>query len=192
MERDVGVGAIFAEIDFAGVERPGINVNAHGALLEFRKIKHLMDGFEGIDVCGMDSVHFVDVRGNEAAGAAVGPGGVAVLDMKILDFEAADGRGHPAILIAMIVDAAELSDLPANGHALEEIVLEDEIAGVIPFGPEEIFFDGFGADGVGQDEVLNIFEGEVALGNSGEFLDPIGDVELRRKSVGHGKPRRRL
>jgi len=36
-------------------------------------------------------------------------GSVAVFDAEILHFEPADGRGHPAILIAMIVDAAELA-----------------------------------------------------------------------------------
>jgi hypothetical protein len=38
MERDVGVGAFIAVIDFAHVEGLGVNVNADGALIVFGKI----------------------------------------------------------------------------------------------------------------------------------------------------------
>ena len=87
-----------------------------------------------------------------------------VFNAEILDFQAADGRGHPAVLIAMIVDAAVLADFPADGHALEKLVFENEIAGVIAFGKKKIFVDCFGADGVADDVVLDVFEREVALG----------------------------
>jgi hypothetical protein len=117
----------------------------------------------------------VDFRGNDFAGTA---GGVFFFDAKILDFQAADGSGHPAILIAMIVNAAVLPDFPADGHALEEIILEDEIARVIAFGEEAILVERFGTDGVLDDIVLDIFERKVALGDSGEALDPIGDGQL--------------
>ena len=36
VERDVAVGALFFRVDFAGVERFGIDVDADGALIEFR------------------------------------------------------------------------------------------------------------------------------------------------------------
>ncbi len=111
---------------------------------------------------GMRAVHLVDFRGNDFAGAAAR---VFLFDTKILDFQAADGCGHPAILIAMIVDAAVLTDFPANGHALEEIVFENEIAGVIAFGEEEIFFERLGTDGVVDDVVLNVFEREGTIGD---------------------------
>jgi len=110
----------------------------------------------------MRAVHFVDFRGNDFAGAA---GGVFLFDAKILDFQAADGSGHPAILITMIVNPAVLADFPADRHALEEIVFENEIAGVIAFGEEEIFFERFGAHGMVDDEVLNVFEREGAIGD---------------------------
>ena len=63
----------------------------------------------------------------------------------------------------MIVDAAGLADLPADGHALEDIVLEDEIAGVVALGEEAILFERFGTDGVALDVVLDFFESEIAL-----------------------------
>jgi 23S rRNA (adenine2503-C2)-methyltransferase len=134
---------------------------------------------------GMGSVHFVDFRGNNFAGAAAR---VFFIDTKILDFQAADGSGHPAVLIAMIVDAAVLADFPADGHALEEIVFKNEIAGVVAFGEEEVFFDRFGTDGVANDVVLNIFERKIALGDRGEAFDPVGDGEwLDGELFWHGK-----
>jgi len=129
VEGDVAVGALFELIDFAGVERLGVNVNADGALIVFGQIENLMDGFEGIDVDGIGGVHFVDVGGDESTGAGVVGDGVAIFDTKILDLQAADGGGHPAVLVAMIVDAGELADFPADGHTFEKIVFENEVAG---------------------------------------------------------------
>ena len=175
VERDVAVSAFFALIDFATVERLGVDMDADGALIEFRQVQDLMNGFEGIDVHGMSAIHLIDFRGNDLAGTA---GGVFLFDAKILDFQAADGSGHPAILVAMIVDAAVLADFPADGHALEKIVFEDEIPGVVALGEEAIFFEALGADGVVEDIVLDVFEREIALGDGGEGFDPVGDGEL--------------
>ena len=123
----------------------------------------------------MGSVHFVDFCGNDFAGAA---GCVFLFDAEILDFQAADGSGHPTVLVAMIVDAAVLADFPADGHTLKEIVFENEIAGVIPFREEEIFFQRLGFDGVLDDVVLDGFESEGALGDGREAFDPVGDGKL--------------
>jgi hypothetical protein len=123
----------------------------------------------------MGSVHFVDFRGNDLAGAA---GCVFFFDTEILDFQAADGSGHPTVLVAMIVDTAVLADFPTDGHALEDRVFENEIAGVVAFGEEEIFFEGFGTDGMVEDIALDGFKSEVALGDGGEAFDPIRDGEL--------------
>lgn len=78
----------------------------------------------------------------------------------------------------MIVNAAGLADFPADGHALEEIIFENEIARVIAFGEKAIFVERFGAHGVLDDVVLDIFEGEAALGNGRKAFDPVGDGEL--------------
>ena len=123
----------------------------------------------------MSAVHFVDFRGDDFASAA---GSVFLFYTKILDFQAADGSGHPAVLVAMIVDAAVLADFPADGHALEKIVFENEIARVVALGEEAIFFEALGADGMVEDVILDVFEREVALGDGGEGFDPIGDGEL--------------
>jgi hypothetical protein len=78
----------------------------------------------------------------------------------------------------MIVDAAVLADFPTDGHALEDRVFENEIAGVVAFGEEEVFFERFGADGMVEDIVLDGFESEAALGKGGEAFDPVYDGEL--------------
>ncbi len=78
----------------------------------------------------------------------------------------------------MIVDAAVLADFPANGHTLEEIVFENEIARVIALGKEAVLVKRFRADGVVEDVVLDVFEREAALGDGDKTLDPVGDSQL--------------
>src|SRR5882757_177130 len=91
----------------------------------------------------------------------------------------------------MIVDAGELADFPADGHTFEEIVFENEIAGVAALGEKKIFFEGVGADVILDDEVLDIFEGEIPGGDGGEILDPVGDGKLGGgEIVEHRKPPR--
>src|ERR1700690_3268976 len=96
----------------------------------------------------------------------------------------------------MIVDAAVLSDFPADGHALEKLVLENQIPRVIPLGKENILVECLRTHNVADDVVLHIFEGEVALGNGSEALDPIrGGERFDGELIWHGKeiipPKRR-
>jgi len=191
VERDVAVGAFFELVDLAGVERLRVDVNADGPLIVLGEIENLVDRFERIDVAGIGGVHFVDVGRDKATRARVVGNGLAVFDTKVLDFEPADGSGHPAILVTMIVDAGELADFPADGHAFKEVVLEDEIAGVAAPGEIEIFLERFGADVVANDKVLDVFQGEILCGDGGEIFDPVGNGELfGDKIVGHEKPPR--
>src|SRR5258708_24990445 len=104
--------------------------------------------------------------------------GVALLHTKILHSQPPDRSGHPAVLVAMIMNAAELPDLPANGHALKYVVLENQVACVIAAGEEEIFVQGFRTNGVLHDVVLDGFQGELALRDGGEVLHPIRDGQL--------------
>jgi hypothetical protein len=175
VQRDIGIGTLLSEIDLARVKRLGINVNTDGTLLEFREIENLVDRFERIDIGRMGSVHFVDVGGDDATRTV---GGVALLDAKILDLQPADGSHHPAVLVTMIVDAAELADFPADGHTFEDVIFEYKIAGVVAFGKEEVFVEGFRTDKMAKDIVLNIRECEFAIGDTGETLDPVRNGEL--------------
>ena len=185
VQRDVGVSSFIAVVDFAHIERLGIDVDADSALLKFGQIQNLVNRFERIHVGRMRRIHFVRVGGSEVTGVFRG---VVLLDAEILYFQAADRCRHPTILVAMIVDAAELADFPADGHTFEHIVLENQVAGVTAFGKEKVFLERFGTDGVVENVVLNSFQGEVAVGDGGEIFDPIGDVELFDGELfGHGK-----
>ena len=178
VERDIAVGAFFELVDFAGVKGLGIDVNADGALIVFGEIQNLVNGFEGIDIAGIGSVHFVNVGRHKPTGAGVVGKGMAVFNAEILNFEAADGGRHPAVLVAMVVNARELADFPADGHAFEEIVFEDQVAGVTALREIEIFFERFRADVMADDEVLDVFKGKILCGDGGEIFDPVGDGEL--------------
>jgi hypothetical protein len=81
-------------------------------------------------------------------------------------------------LVAVIVDAAELADLPADGHALEDLVLENEVASVISLGEEEVIFQRLGKHGVLQDVILNCIERELVFGNGRQACNPLADGEL--------------
>src|SRR5437879_4857101 len=98
----------------------------------------------------MGGIEVVKFGGDNVASAR---GGVAVDHAIILDAQAADGRGHPAILVAMIVDAAVLADVPAKRHAFKQIVAENEIARVISLGEEAVFLEALGVHGVADDVV---------------------------------------
>jgi len=190
MKGSVAIGTLLALVYFARIEGLGIDVDADGALMEFGKIEHLMDGLERIDVGGVSGVHFIDVGGKDAAGAL---GGIALVDAEILDFEAPDGCGHPAILAAMIVDAAGLAGFPADGQTFKDIVAENEIAGVVALGEKEILVEGFWQSGMVKNIILDVLQGELALRDGGETLDPIGDGELfGGKLFVHGVPHVRV
>src|SRR6266850_612390 len=68
VERNVSVSSFVAVVDFAHIERLGIDVDADSALLEFGEIQNLVNRFERIDISGMRRVHFVNVGGSEVAG----------------------------------------------------------------------------------------------------------------------------
>src|SRR5262249_17858797 len=133
VEGHVRVGPLLAQIDFTGVEGLGIDVNADRALVEFGEIEHLVHRLQRIHVRGMHPIHFVDFGLDELAGAGMVAGGLAILYTKILHFQASYRSRHPAILIAMVVDSTELADFPTDRHALEHVVLENQVARVAAF-----------------------------------------------------------
>ena len=66
-----------------------------------------------------------------------------LLDAEILHAQLADRHGHPAILIAVIVDAAHLTRFPADGDDFEEIAFVNQIPCVVTPGIEEIRLETF-------------------------------------------------
>ena len=150
-------------------------MDADGALIKFRRVDYFVNRFERVDVARMGSIHLIDIGRHDFAGTAPG---VALLDAIVLYTQAADGHGHPAILITMIMNTAMLANFPANGHALENFVFENQVAGVAAFGEITIFVDGFGADGVTDNVILNGFKREILGGNGRETFNPLLNVEL--------------
>jgi len=78
----------------------------------------------------------------------------------------------------MIVHAAVLADVPAERHAFEESVAENQIARVISLGEEAVFFEAFGEHGVADNVVLDVLQGEKRFGDGSEAFDPVVDGEF--------------
>jgi hypothetical protein len=125
----------------------------------------------------MRGIHIVNVRRQNVAGTQRG---IALIHAKILYPQSANRRGHPAILIAMIVHSASLPDFPANGHTLEHIVLENKIASVIGLLKKQIFVERFNAHGVRNNVVLHVLQRKIALGYGRQAFHPVRDGQRFR------------
>ena len=89
----------------------------------------------------------------------------------------------------MVVNADVLPDFPANRHALEEFILENQVSRVAAFGKIAIFVQTLRKDGMANDIVLNILEREITDGNGGKVFHPFSDGELFDSDVScHGLP----
>ena len=100
-----------------------------------------------------------------------------LFDAEILHAQFADGNRHPAILIAVIMDAADQTDFPADGHNFEEITFENQISRVMALRVEEIRREGFRLHQIFADEIADALESEFARGNRCKFLHPFSDFQ---------------
>src|SRR5215467_4481698 len=98
---------------------------------------------------------------------------VAILHPEVLHLQAANWRGHPAILVSVIVNPAELANLPADGHTLKQIISVNQVAGVTAFGEKQVLVQCLRAYRMPLDIILHIFQRESALGDSRQVLYPI-------------------
>ena len=112
MQLDFAASALLGGVDDAGVKGTRIYVHAHGALIELTRIKDPMDGFERVDGAGVRRIHLDGLSGFDGGFTQ---SDVLMHDVKILDEQPADGNGHPAVLVAVIVHGTGLSDFPADG-----------------------------------------------------------------------------
>ena len=103
--------------------------------------------------------------------------------MEILDTQLADRDGHPAILSAMIVNAAGLADFPADGHDFKEFAFIDQISSVMAFGIEKVWFDGLTLNGMLLQVMLDIFERELLVMDFREALNPIVNGQWRHDGI---------
>jgi hypothetical protein len=127
--------ALFLRIDDAGIEGPGIDMQAHRALVEFAGIINAVHGLERIDRAGLARIHFDGVRSFQVTRTLFE---ILLDQVKVFHSQASDGNCHPAILFTMVVHRTGLSDLPADGDQFVERSLIDQIAGVMLLVPGEI------------------------------------------------------
>jgi hypothetical protein len=134
---------LFGRVHHAGIEGPRIHVEADGAMVEFARIHHAMNRIGRVDGAGMRDIHLNRVGGFEPAGSTVQ---ILMDEVKVFHVQAADGNGHPAILVAMIVHRTGLPDLPANSHQFVKRSPVDEIPGVVLPVPVQVGSERVSAD----------------------------------------------
>lgn len=155
-------------------------MDAGGALIEFGEIQNLVHRLLALHGSGMIVIHGVRRAGADAAGAG---NGILALDVKILDKQSADRNGHPAILPAMIVNAADLANFPADGHNFEEITLENEIPRVMAFGVEKIGLQSVRRNRMPLEIAFDVFKSELFAMDFREAANPFVNVQLRHTGL---------
>ena len=100
---------------------------------------------------------------------------VALIHAKILHAQTSDGRNHPAILVAMVVNAADLADIPTDRHHFKEIAFVNQVSCVMALGVEKIGSKSFRLNGFLLSELEYARNGKFRLGNSAKLLYPLVD-----------------
>jgi hypothetical protein len=178
VQLDFSAGALLGRVDDATIKGAGINVQAHGALIELAGIVDAMHRFQRVNGARMIRIHFDGVRSLQLALALVN---ALVYDPVILHQQATDGHSHPAILVAMIVHRADLANFPADGDQFVERGLVDQISGVVLAVPSEIGREGFWRDRRGFHETNDrIGAVESGRGKLTQFRNKIADRYIPR------------
>src|ERR1700734_2074747 len=99
--------------------------------------------------------------------------GIARVDSKILHAQTADRRHHPTILVAVIVDATNLADIPANGHDFEEVALVNQISRVVAFCVKKIRRKRIGLNRFLRGEIKDSRNRKLSFGNAAKLLYPV-------------------
>src|SRR5690349_12212926 len=139
-------------------------MQAYRPLVEFSRVVDAMDGFKRIDCGGMFRVHFYDVGGFDFA---LAPFIVLPENAVILNEELADRRGHPAVLIAMIVNRTHLTYFPTDRDQLKQRCLVDEVSSVVLAIPEKVRREAVGIGAMTPQEFVNSVDFLKCLG--GQF-----------------------
>jgi hypothetical protein len=173
VQGDVAAGTLLRRVDLAGVEGSGVDVEADSALVPLAGIEDRMNRLAGIDGAGIGGIDLDEIGGLDVAAVIVE---VLGDDSVILHHELTDRCRHPTVLVAMIVDGADLADVPTNGHQFECLRLVDEVAGIVLAVPEEIRGKTIRVDGTGTQDLTDTVDvGEGALGESFKLLDELLD-----------------
>jgi len=154
----------------------------NGALIGLPRVDDTVHRIAGIDGARMCWRQFHGVRRNEAAFSR---GEILKFEMKVFDLEAADGGGHPTILVAMVVHGANLAGLPADGEEFVELGFIDEVARVVLAVPAEIGSEGGFLDGhLGEEGANRLGRLEGRRGQSAQARDKVLNWNPRRWGYG--------
>src|SRR5271169_24317 len=179
-EADGAAGLLFVRVNVAAIEGARIDVQADGALAKFARVVDLVHRLQRVDGTGMLAVHLHRVGLFQAAGTLLQ---VLFEHAIVLHHEPPNRSRHPAILLAMIVDGANLPNVPADGDQLVEARLVDEVARVVLRVPEEIAVERGGIDGMLLEKPQDL-PGAVVDRRLGK-LAQAGHETVRRDQRGH-------
>jgi hypothetical protein len=104
--------------------------------------------------------------------------GVASIDSKILHAQTADGRHHPAILAAVIVDAANLPGVPADSHHFEKFAFVNQVSRVVALGVKKIRGKRLRLNRFLSREIKDSPNGKLRFGDGAKLLYPFVDRKL--------------
>jgi hypothetical protein len=180
MQGRVGVSSFVHGVDFATGIGMRIDMNAGGALIELLEIEDLVDGLFALDRARMIAIHIVGDAGTDVAGTVRA---IFAVDAEVLDAQFTDGDSHPAVLSAMIVDAANLADLPTDGQHFEEVALENQIPRVVALGVKEIRLQRIDAEVILLEVAFDFGNGEILAMNGKKAVHPLIDGHLRHGTL---------
>jgi hypothetical protein len=101
MQFDFAARSLLGRVDHAGIERPRVNVQAYRPLVELARVHDPVHGLDRVDCARMAGIHLDSIRRRQLAFAFFD---ILKHDFVVLNEEAPDRHGHPAVLVAMIVD----------------------------------------------------------------------------------------
>src|SRR5215813_3513991 len=135
MKRHFAILVCLGAIHQTSVKGARIDMQTHRALIKFRKVQHLVNGFFWIYFCWQ---RLVNIEAVSFFKTAIPRGTVLVQNAKVLHSQPASRNGHPAVLIMMVMNLRDLSDLPTDRQQLKKIVLKDQVSRVMVFAEEGV------------------------------------------------------
>ena len=97
-----------------------------------------------------------------------------------------DRRHHPAVLVAMIMNAADLAHVPADCEHFEQLAFIDQVPGVVALRVEKIGRKSFRANRFLSGKFHHARNREILLGNGAELFCPFVDCQLFHHYLFHG------
>src|ERR1700730_10270489 len=120
--------------------------------------------------CRMSGIHVVGIRRDQLASAVRG---VAILHAEILHAQPSNRRHHPAILVAMIVDAAHVPDFPADSHHFKKLTFINQVSRGMALGVKKITSQCLRANSPRLRELQHARNCEFFCGDGAQLFHPL-------------------